>query len=470
MAVGTGLEVIIDYRLNWPFESDNNSNSKYIEQQKKEIHQRNANRVLKAMLYNGGFYIKLGQHLTALNYFLPMEWCVTFRPLHDACPATKLEVLDKMVLLDTGKSLNEIFEFIEPEPIGVASIAQVHKGIYQGKEIAVKLQHPKVGLFSKLDLLILDKMVNLAQFVLPQFQFSWLINEIKRNLPKELDFEIEGENGIRAKQNFDLLNYKLLIPKVYWATKRILCMEFIDGKKLNDVEYFKENQINPRKVSIEINQIFSEMLYRHRFIHCDAHPGNLMIIKDEKDSKKNFKIVLLDHGLYHELNSNFINLYAHLWINILQQNEDQIKEYSIKLGGNSTTYRLIKAILTARQGNSKDFNFEQKVIQHLPNIAKLLADIPNDLVYLFKIQDLLKLISMELKQDPYLQFKILGDFSHLYLMKEFNWKVDNLFNITPKYFNLLYSYYLLRLKFLLLNWFYKLSILISPLNNNKKVE
>jgi aarF domain-containing kinase len=55
--------------------------------------------------------------------------------------------------------------------------------------------------------------------------------------------------------------------------------------------------IDPKKVAQNLVSIFTDMIFKHRFIHCDAHPGNLLVRKKE-DSPLGHQIVLLDHGLY----------------------------------------------------------------------------------------------------------------------------------------------------------------------------
>lgn len=39
-------------------------------------------------------------------------------------------------------------------------------------------------------------------FVLPDFKVQWLVDETKRNIPRELDFVVEAENTEKAKVMF----------------------------------------------------------------------------------------------------------------------------------------------------------------------------------------------------------------------------------------------------------------------------
>jgi aarF domain-containing kinase len=54
--------------------------------------------------------------------------------------------------------------------------------------------------------------------------------------------------------------------------------------------------INPQKVAHNLIDIFTTMIFKHGFIHCDAHPGNILVRR--KDNDVGHEIVLLDHGIY----------------------------------------------------------------------------------------------------------------------------------------------------------------------------
>ncbi len=81
--------------------------------------------------------------------------------------------------------------------MGTASLAQVHRATLKsnGKEVAVKVQHLKVKQHSYVDIHTMDFLVRAVKFVFPQFEFMWLADLSKKNLPMELDFKHEGENS-----------------------------------------------------------------------------------------------------------------------------------------------------------------------------------------------------------------------------------------------------------------------------------
>lgn len=132
-----------------------------------------------------------------------------------------------------------MFEEFEPEPLGTASLAQVHKAkLKDGTEVAVKVQHYFVRDNVKIDLKWMEFIITTMSKVFPDFEMQWLIDETKRNIAKELDFIQEGRNAERVASLFS--HYKWLkVPKIFWdySTERVLVMEYVNGGQVNDVKY-----------------------------------------------------------------------------------------------------------------------------------------------------------------------------------------------------------------------------------------
>jgi aarF domain-containing kinase len=67
------------------------------------------------------------------------------------------------------------------------------------------------------------------------------------------------------------------------------------GGHINDPDYLRANGIDPHYISPKISQMYAEMIFKFGYVHCDPHPGNVLVQKDENGKPL---IVLLDHGLY----------------------------------------------------------------------------------------------------------------------------------------------------------------------------
>ncbi|KAJ1972154.1 hypothetical protein H4R35_004833 [Dimargaris xerosporica] len=386
------------------------------EQRKSQVHRRSAQRVLKSLMVLGGIYIKLGQHLSAMNYILPREWTSTMTPLQDRCPETSLEDIDQLLRADLGASMDDLFTEFDPLPLGIASLAQVHRAVLRsnGREVAVKIQHPYLDEFAKVDMDAVSFILRWASRLFPEFQFGWLSEEMNVSLPQELDFVRERQNAERVRQNFaHMPRCPLVVPQVYWAYRRVMAMEYIRGSRIDDRAYMRTHGIDPDQVATELTRIFSEMIFIHGWVHCDPHPGNVLVRPRAWQSGKhyNFDVVLLDHGLYRELSGEFRMNYAYMWRALLAGNEHDIRYYSKLLAG-TDLYIVFACILTGRDWRviQNDLSQEKsaaeittvfdRVPYLLTEIVDVLATVPRQLLLLFKANDLLRAVDESLRTKP----------------------------------------------------------------------
>ena len=88
------------------------------------------------------------------------------------------------------------------------------------------------------------------------------------------------------------------VPDVHWelTTDKVLTMDYYTGGSPNDLQYMRDNDIDPVDVSRDIGALYSQMIFVTGYVHCDPHPGNVLIRKDAETGST--KVVLLDHGLY----------------------------------------------------------------------------------------------------------------------------------------------------------------------------
>jgi aarF domain-containing kinase len=91
---------------------------------------------------------------------------------------------------------------------------------------------------------------------------------MRENLPKELDFTNESRNARRAAKNFENISTSLYIPEVISADKRVLIMEFIEGARVDNLEYLVAHNIDSNKASLELSRIFSQMVYIDGWFHA----------------------------------------------------------------------------------------------------------------------------------------------------------------------------------------------------------
>ena len=105
------------------------------------VHERNAQRLLRLCRRNAGVYVKLGQHLSQLDYILPRPYTSTLSAMLDDAPCSTFADVCKTIEEDFGQEVGELFEYFSPDPVASASLAQVHVAHAKGndRKLAVKV-------------------------------------------------------------------------------------------------------------------------------------------------------------------------------------------------------------------------------------------------------------------------------------------------------------------------------------------
>jgi aarF domain-containing kinase len=344
-----------------------------------------------------------------MGYLLPTEYTETFVPLQDKCPVSSYESIEEMFLKDTGHRIEDQFEDFTKEPIGAASLAQVHLATLKdtGQIVAVKVQHPSLEEWVPLDLFLTRYTFRTLNKAFPDYDLEWLSSEMDFSLPQELDFALEGQNATYAR-NYFLRNtsFPLIIPTVISASRRFLVMEYVTGSRLDNFEYLKEHNISRDEVSATLARIFNVMIFsKNAPLHCDPHGGNIAIRSNpSRRYPYNFDVVLYDHGLYRMIDDKLRKDYAKLWLAVIDGNEVKMRKYAYEVAGigekefplfasaiTGRDYRVLarKELTTTARGQTEKENitevFGEDLIQQL---VQLLGNVPRIILLILKTNDL----------------------------------------------------------------------------------
>ncbi|WOH09058.1 hypothetical protein DCAR_0728511 [Daucus carota subsp. sativus] len=405
---------------------------------KHEVHIRGARKLEELCFKNGGIYIKLGQHLGQLEYLVPQEYVEILREsMLNKCPVSSYEQVCEVVKSELGELPDKIFKDFDPVPIASASLAQVHVAHdHDGKKLAVKVQHIHMTDSAAADYATVELIVNTLHQFFPSFDYRWLIDEVRDSLPKELDFLVEAKNSVKCMDNFRKLSPSIAdyvyAPRVYWnlSTSKLLTMEYIEGAQINDLKGIRGLGLRPVDVANLLSKTFAEMMFRHGFVHCDPHEANL-IVRPHPSSKRGIfgkrkpQLILLDHGLYKELDVETRTNYAALWKALVFADANAIKENCVKLGAGEDLYPLFAGILTMRpwervidpavdhlvmRGSEGDHSeLQMYASQYFPEITELLRRLPRVILLMLKTNDCLRAVNNSLLQRSSLEsFLIIG--------------------------------------------------------------
>ena len=213
----------------------------------KELHERNAPRLFQVMLDLGGLYVKLGQVLSVTALPIPEQYRVLFRTLQSTVPGhAEFEAIVKPTLeRELGRPLEEIFDSVEVEPCGAASIGQAHRAILKetGEEVVIKVQYPSARWQVPADITCVGDFLKLCVFfdLVDEDASKMSYEEFSRQFLAELDYDTERRNLQQVYQSTldPRAPYKkrgVVVPKVYpqLCTNLVITMSYLPGPKFEE--------------------------------------------------------------------------------------------------------------------------------------------------------------------------------------------------------------------------------------------
>ena len=236
------------------------------------------------LLQLGSAFIKLGQLLSARPDILPAGWVEQLASLQDSVPPFSFDRVQSVLEDALGQRCAEVVD-LDPEPLGAASLAQVHRAsLRSGRQVVLKVQRPGLEELFRLDLEVMQQVAAVLQR-----HPSWgrgrdwpaMARECRRVLMRELDFRVEAQYAARFRQQF-LDDDQIRIPGVIWelSTRRVLCLDYLPGIKTNDRAGLIDAGIDPAAVAEIGAASYLKQLVRFGFFHADPHPGNLAVASD----------------------------------------------------------------------------------------------------------------------------------------------------------------------------------------------
>ncbi|HQD36196.1 MAG TPA: AarF/ABC1/UbiB kinase family protein [Thermodesulfovibrio thiophilus] len=278
----------------------------------------------------GPTFIKLGQLLSSRPDLVSMSYAKEFKKLQDRVPTFPIEQVYQTIEEELGMPVAKIFQDFNPEPIGSASIAQVHNAILMnGTKVIVKVRRPGIEEQIMLDLNILQSLAKLIEKYVPEsklFDPVGIVDEFAKSITKELDFRREARNALIFRENFK--DYKkVYIPYVFneFTTKKILVMEKVEGVRIDDINSIKEKGLDIEGILNIVIDMYFKQIFDHGFFHGDPHPGNILVTDDAR-------VALVDFGITGKIDEEFKESYANIAIAIINQNIDKLITEYLKLG------------------------------------------------------------------------------------------------------------------------------------------
>ncbi len=239
----------------------------------------------------GPAYIKLGQVLSTRPDLLPVPYVKELEHLQDDVPPMDFEQVEKTIEEELGARIGKLFESFEEEPLGSASLGQVHAALLRdGRSVVVKVQRP--NLREQLSEEI-EFFRELASFLSEhtaagsRIDLVGVVQQMERALADELDYRTEARNMATFRKVLATFPH-ILIPRVIdaYTTHKVLTSERIKGVKIDSIPPITRIEYEFGQLAEEFAKAYLHQITDSGHFHADPHPGNVFVVLPGRDNPR----------------------------------------------------------------------------------------------------------------------------------------------------------------------------------------
>jgi predicted unusual protein kinase regulating ubiquinone biosynthesis (AarF/ABC1/UbiB family) len=260
-----------------------------------ERHRRRAERLTATLAELGPTFIKLAQVFAARADILPEPYLSAIATLTDQVPPLPPGVAERVVREELGRDVAELFQRFESEPLAAASLGQVHRASYAGREVVVKVLRPGVEELVGEDLDVSFRILFLLNLLFPNHHtraITAIVSEFSKRIRDELDFREEARNAALLRRNFQN-EPRVVVPEVVaeLVTRRVLVLEYLEGTRIDRLhERLASGELELQRLVETVVDAYIKMMLEDGVFHADPHAGNLLVDPQGR-------LVLLDFGM-----------------------------------------------------------------------------------------------------------------------------------------------------------------------------
>ena len=240
--------------------------------------------------------IKLGQALATRPDLVGEEAAHDLALLQDSLPPAPFEAIRAAIEQGLGRPIGEMFSEVDPEPVGAASIAQVHRAVtIEGRQVAIKVLRPNIEE---------DFAAAIETYEWAAAQVEAMGGEAARLRPRlvvatfrqwtnrELDLRQEAASASELRENL-VAESGFFVPEIDWSrtSRRVMTLEWIDGIKLTDRKALIAAGHDVKALAAILVRAFLRQAVVDGFFHADLHQGNLFALPDGRLAAIDFGIM-----------------------------------------------------------------------------------------------------------------------------------------------------------------------------------
>ena len=249
----------------------------------------------------GPTFVKAGQILSMRSEILPPSFTRELSKLRTDCEPMDRETVLQALRDEYEEPIEDIFDAIDDNPLGSASVAQVHKArLVTGELVAVKIQRPHVQEVMAKDISIIRSLARRLGGFMGADQFldlQSIVDELWQSFREETDFLVEARNLEEFRRNNADCVF-LDCPKPYpnLCTRHVVVMDYVEGIPIDDTAELIARGYDPAEIGEKLMDNYTSQMLDDGFFHADPHPGNLVV--------SGGKIVYMDLGIMGRLSAS----------------------------------------------------------------------------------------------------------------------------------------------------------------------
>ncbi len=260
----------------------------------------------------GGGFVKIGQILSTRTDIVSEELAIPLRRLQNSLAPFPAKDALSIIERTLGASTESLFRSFDPSPIGSASIAQVHRAVLRdtGDEVAVKVRRPGIEHTISVDAHMLVAMARVISW-LPPFRGIPLVEatqQIARTVEAQASFCLEATRHRQFSALFKS-GVPVRVPRLHdeYCSDEVLIMEYFP--RLVSITASELDEETHRNAVIAGLRGLYQMLFLEGLVHCDLHPGNILV-------DGNGGVVIVDFGFSTLMQPSERAAFARLFLSI----------------------------------------------------------------------------------------------------------------------------------------------------------
>ncbi len=279
----------------------------------------------------GPTFTKLGQIMAIREDLLPEPITRELDSLMDHLPAIPFEQVRAIIERDLAQRLDAVFAEIDPDPLGSASIAQVHRAqTHEGDEVVVKVIKPGIRDVITSDLKLLEFFGVFLQWILARYQPKQIIEEFSAYTKREINFDYEADHAEIFAANFQDMP-GIVFPEVYreLSNEDVLTMEYLDGFRPGSEASLQMSEAERDRVIDLGAAAIIRMLYKDGFFHADLHAGNLRIMPGERP--EDLRVGFIDLGMVGRFQSDLKRRMLYYYYALVRGDVESAAQYLLEM-------------------------------------------------------------------------------------------------------------------------------------------